>query len=113
MGTVGLNVVEDDGFGRRGPPIEAAVFFCCAEALQNATKHAGRSASVTVQLGERDGWLHFTVDDDGQGFDTRATPRGLGLDNMADRIIALGGRLDVDSGPGRGTRVIGRLPTGT
>jgi signal transduction histidine kinase len=46
--------------------------------------------------------LRFTVSDDGTGYDARHTPMGSGLRNMADRLAALGGRLDVQSAPGQG-----------
>ncbi|HXF71599.1 MAG TPA: ATP-binding protein, partial [Actinomycetota bacterium] len=57
-----------------------------------------------------DGELRFEVEDDGRGFEPAATRRGTGLQNMSDRIEALGGVLEVDSVPGRGTRIHGRLP---
>jgi signal transduction histidine kinase len=50
------------------------------------------------------------VTDDGAGYETARTPLGAGLRNMADRLAALGGRLDVRSAPGHGTTVAGRLP---
>jgi signal transduction histidine kinase len=54
--------------------------------------------------------LRFTTADDGAGYDSRHTPMGSGLRNMADRLAALGGELDVRSAPGSGTTVTGRLP---
>ena len=51
-----------------------------------------------------------TVTDDGRGFDTATTPRGSGLQNMADRVEALGGMLEIRSARGEGTTVAGRLP---
>jgi signal transduction histidine kinase len=101
---------EDHGFGRRSELIESTVFFCCAEALQNATKHAGPDASVVVRLAGGDGWVRFSVEDDGAGFDVPTVRRGLGLDNMRDRVVAAGGRLAIESAPSRGTRVRGHLP---
>ena len=102
--------VEDRGFGRRSQLVETTVFFCCAEALQNAAKHAGPSASATVHLSCSDAWLHFSVEDEGVGFDSGAVARGQGLDNIADRVSAVGGSLAIDSAAGQGTRVTGRLP---
>jgi signal transduction histidine kinase len=86
------------------------VFFCCAEALQNATKHAGPGASASVQLSHSDGWVQFSVEDDGVGFDPDTVARGHGLDNMADRVAAVGGSFGLHSAVGQGTRVSGRLP---
>ena len=71
--------VEDRGFGRRSELVETTVFFCCAEALQNATKHAGASASASVLLSHSDGWVLFSVEDNGAGFDPHTVARGHGL----------------------------------
>ncbi len=103
--------VDADGIGRFSQNTEAAVYFCCLEALQNMAKYAHASqARIAVQ--SRDGALCFTVSDDGTGYDTRHTPMGSGQRNMADRIAALGGRLEVRSAPGSGTTITGRLPLG-
>lgn len=95
---------------RYTPEVEAAVYFCCVEALQNATKYAGDGASAMVKLWEDAGGLLFEVADDGAGFDVSKTGAGAGLTNMADRLGAVGGRLVVDSTPGGGTRVNGAVP---
>ena len=58
----------------------------------------------------RGGTLGFTVSDDGAGYDTRRTPMGSGQRNMADRLAALGGQLEVRSAPGQGTTVTAHLP---
>ena len=102
--------VEDRGFGRRSELVETTAFYCCAEALQNATKHAGPGASAVVRLGHGDGWVHFSVRDDGAGFDPDTVVRGQGLDNLRGRVAAAGGSLVIDSTPGAGTCVAGRLP---
>ena len=102
--------VEDRGFGRRSELIETTVFFCCAEALQNATKHAGPGASASVVLRHSDGWLQFSVEDDGLGFDPATVARGRGFDNMNERVAAVGGSLALVSAAGQGTRVSCRLP---
>ena len=103
--------VEANGNGRYPPELEAAVYFCCLEALQNAVKHAGRNARVTVRVWEESGALLFDVTDDGVGFDPsdRRQP-GAGFTNMGDRVGAIGGSLGVQSALGRGTRVSGRIP---
>jgi signal transduction histidine kinase len=101
--------VEADGIGRSSQDAEAAVYFCCLEALQNTSKYANPTqACVTLQA--QNGALRFTTADDGAGYDSRHTPMGSGLRNMADRLAALGGELDVRSAPGSGTTVTGRLP---
>jgi signal transduction histidine kinase len=101
--------VEADGVGRFGQDTEAAVYFCCLEALQNTAKYA-RATQACICLQAQDGTLRFTVSDDGAGYDISHTPLGSGQRNMADRLAALGGRLEVRSAPGQGTTITGYLP---
>jgi signal transduction histidine kinase len=101
--------VEAEGVGRYSQEIEAAVYFCCLEALQNVQKYA-EAGGTTVRLSSRDGELTFEIQDDGQGFDPTTIKGGTGLTNMADRLDALGGGVDVHSEPGRGTLLRGRVP---
>jgi signal transduction histidine kinase len=101
--------VEADGITRYSQEAEAAVYFCCLEALQNVAKYAD-ATRVTISLSGRNGELKFAVADDGCGFDADTTPLGAGLQNMADRLAALGGSIDVRSPPGEGTTVAGRIP---
>ena len=100
--------IEPDGVGRYPQEVEAAVYFCALEALQNVAKYAEASRAV-IRLAERDGWLTFEVDDDGRGFDPSVTRYGTGLQGMADRLDALGGTIETESAPGSGTVVRGRL----
>jgi signal transduction histidine kinase len=102
--------IRDDGLRRHAEGLELTVYFCCLEALQNAAKHAGPGASAVVRLGEdRDG-VHFSVEDNGVGFDPDAVEHAGGLTNLADRAAAAGGKLRIESGPGRGARVSGSIP---
>jgi len=103
--------VHPDGVGRYGSDVEAAVYFCCLEALNNVAKYASAS-SVEIRLRQNEGELRFEVADDGVGFDTAAARNGSGLQGMSDRLDAIGGRLDVVSAPGAGTTVMGRLSVG-
>ena len=96
-----------DDTQRASREIETAVYFCCLEALQNASKYAGEGASATITLGQ-DGALNFTVADDGIGFDQPS--EGHGLQNMRDRIGALGGEVLIVSAPGEGVSVSGSVP---
>ncbi len=98
-----------DGVGRYRPDVEAAIYFCCMEALQNAAKHAP-GAAVRVHLEHDGAALYLTVDDDGPGLPSGATGRGHGLENMADRLGAVGGTLELTTGPTGGTRVRGEVP---
>ncbi len=102
--------VASDGIGRYALDLEAAVYFCCLEALQNAAKHAGAGASVNVRLSEADGQVQFTVADDGSGFEPGPIGSSSGLQNMSDRIGALGGELHIASSPGQGTTMSGSVP---
>lgn len=96
---------------RRYPEeLEAAVYFCCLEAVQNAGKYAGPDATVSVRVCADDDRLRFEVRDDGVGFDVESAVGGHGFVNMADRLGAVGGRLDVRSVPGQGTAVCGEVP---
>jgi signal transduction histidine kinase len=101
--------VQAPGITRYPQDVEAAVYFCVLEALQNVSKYA-EAPAARVTLGHDGQRLTFTVADDGRGFDPAAAPAGSGVQGMADRLAALGGTLDVSSAPGRGTRVTGRLP---
>jgi len=98
-----------DGVGRFSPDIEAAVYFCCLEALQNAAKHAPESR-VEIQVWEEEGGLLFTVADDGPGFHADTARAGHGFMNMSDRLGAIGGSVRWDSTPGDGSTVRGSIP---
>jgi signal transduction histidine kinase len=103
----------DATLDRRYPAeLEAAVYFSCLEALQNVAKYADASRA-TVRIRADGAAISFEVVDDGRGFDPSANGYGTGLQGIADRLGALEGTLAVDSAPGRGTTVRGRLPAGT
>jgi signal transduction histidine kinase len=101
--------VHAEGLGRFPQDVEAAVYFSCLEALQNIAKYADTNvASIELTDGGRS--VTFIVTDEGRGFDPAVAGHGTGLQGIADRLAALGGRLDVVSAPGAGTRVTGVLP---
>jgi signal transduction histidine kinase len=102
--------VAAEGVERYPQDLEAAVYFCVLEALQNVAKYAGATqAEVRLAGSGRD--LTFEVTDDGAGFDPESRGYGTGLQGMADRLHAHGGSLDVRSAPGAGTTVVGWLPS--
>jgi signal transduction histidine kinase len=101
--------VDADGIGRYPQEVEAAVYFCCLEALQNLQKYA-RAADAEIRLRTGDGRFRFEIDDDGVGFDVATTTKGSGLTNMIDRLDARGGEVQVISSLGNGTRLCGSLP---
>jgi len=101
--------VAADGIGRHPSELEAAVYFCCLEALQNAGKHAP-GATVQIMLEEDLEELRFTVSDDGPGFDVATATGGHGFVNMSDRVGAIGGTVDWRSEPGQGSTIAGRVP---
>jgi signal transduction histidine kinase len=100
-----------NGSGRYASEIEAAVYFCCLEALQNIAKYA-EAGDATIRLGRSNGDLTFEVQDDGRGFD-QENVSGSGLTNMRDRVEAVGGTLQVSSTPGSGTTIRGTIPVGS
>jgi signal transduction histidine kinase len=109
--SVRLETQSELAAARFAPEVEAAVYFCCLEALQNTTKHAADS-SVAVHVSDENGWLVFSVRDDGPGFDPTSQPRAAstGLESMADRLAAIDGELEVRSVVGQGTTIRGRVP---
>jgi signal transduction histidine kinase len=102
--------VRSDGIGRYPQDIEAAVYFCVLEALNNVAKYA-EATTAEVSLAQIDGQLLFAVIDDGKGFNTTETSYGTGVQGMADRLDAIGGALEVVSRKGEGTTIEGRIPT--
>jgi signal transduction histidine kinase len=94
---------------RQPREVEGAVYFCCLEALQNVAKYAEASC-VKLRVWTQDSTLAFQVKDDGKGFDPATAVRSSGLQNMRDRLEALGGSLLVRSAPASGTTVEGRVP---
>jgi signal transduction histidine kinase len=102
--------VKADATRRYPGEVEAAVYFCCLEALQNTAKHGGAAARATVRVWEEQGALRFEVADDGGGFPGGAPPAGAGLSGMRDRVGALGGRLAIGSPDGGGATVAGTIP---
>lgn len=88
--------------------VATAVFRVVQEALTNVARHAGAS-QVTVAIDEADDAIGLIVHDNGRGF-AAAAGKTFGLLGMRERIAMLGGHLEIDSQPGRGTRIVARIP---
>ena len=106
----GLNIAVDADAACDDLPEEhrTCIYRAVQEAMNNAARHA-QARSVRVIVRREAGKVRFSVQDDGQGFDTRYT-RGLGLLGMEERVRRLGGALTVESQPGRGATVSAELP---
>jgi signal transduction histidine kinase len=104
--------VRVENVGRYPQDVEAAVYFCTLEALNNVAKYSG-ATRAEVRLAQANGSLTFEVIDDGAGFDPEETAYGTGLQGMVDRLDALGGRIDVRSARGSGTTITGVVPVAT
>jgi signal transduction histidine kinase len=101
---------------RLPPEVETAAYRIVQEALTNVVRHA-RASKVQVEVRRDDSTVRAVIRDDGQGFDVAATlarrgDRGLGLIGMRERVEALGGKLSIESSPGRGTEVSLTIPVG-
>ena len=90
--------------------MEAAIYFCCLEALQNVAKYADAS-SARVRLAGGARTVTFEVTDDGSGFDPARTALGTGVQGMRDRLEALGGTFHIESSTDSGTTVRGTITT--
>lgn len=111
--------VDFHGIGLEGvrlpAPVETALYRVTQEALTNVLKHAGASR-VSVVLQRSPGQVAVVVEDDGRGFDpdspatAMSAERRLGVLGMRERVALVGGTLTIESGPGRGTTVIARVP---
>jgi two-component system sensor histidine kinase DegS len=110
--------VTENGLARPlGPPLANYVFRAVKELMNNALKH-GHAAEIIVAAHWEPNGLRIVVDDDGSGFDAHAalTPesrRGLGLAGIEERLASLGGRLNIESAPGQGSRIILEIPLRT
>jgi signal transduction histidine kinase len=102
--------VSADDVGFSEPEVELAVYLCCLELMQNAAKHAGPETSAIIRLRRDASELAFSVEDDGRGFDPRATAPGAGLTGIQDRIHSVGGHLEIVAEPGVGTTATGVVP---
>lgn len=87
------------------------VYRCLQSLLQNLMRHA-QATMCEVRIGVHEDELVVTIDDNGCGFEPKLVVRGLGLRSVQARVAAHGGRVMVDSSPGRGAFVSLHLPLG-
>jgi signal transduction histidine kinase len=98
----------ESSLDRRLPaPVEATAYFVVSEALANVAKHS-KARAVTIGADAPDGVLTVEVADDGVG--GADITRGSGLRGLADRVAAVGGTLEIDSSPRRGTTLTCSIP---
>ncbi|MCC6766537.1 MAG: PAS domain S-box protein [Deltaproteobacteria bacterium] len=95
---------------RLGDDVEVAVYRIVQEAITNALRHAN-AHEIVVTLAAAEGVLTVEIRDDGGGFEPQTRQRdALGLVSMEERALAIGGRMQVVSAPGRGTTILVTCP---
>lgn len=105
-----ISFTHDDVPSPLEPEVMLCLFRVVQESLQNAIKYSN-ARTVSVHLNRGPDGLTVSVEDDGSGFEVdEAWTKGLGLASMAERVDALGGALEIRSGPGLGTRVTATIP---
>jgi signal transduction histidine kinase len=102
-----VEVKGDVGEGRLAPQLEATLYFVAAEAITNAVKHSN-GKHICLALERLPGAVTMDVSDDGDG--GADLSRGTGLRGLSDRVAAVGGRLQVQSNHGGGTRIHSEIP---
>jgi signal transduction histidine kinase len=99
--------------GRLQSDLETLAYRVVQEGLNNIAKHAAATRAQVLARRER-GELQLVIADDGRGFDSPAPEGdGSGLRGMRDRVELFGGRIDIGSRPGKGTRIVARVPCGS
>jgi PAS domain S-box-containing protein len=102
----------EDGFPEELPEeVSVELLRVLREALTNARRHSG-ARNVEVRLGAESEALVAVVIDDGRGFHSASTRPGVGLVGMDERVEGLGGKIEVSSRPGEGTKVTVKVPLG-
>ena len=97
-------------FDRLAPTLENAIYRICQEGLANACEHS-QSEKVRVSLSQRGDRVRIEIRDWGIGFDTKAIPKShFGLEGIRQRVRLLGGKWNIRSSPGNGTRIVVELP---
>jgi signal transduction histidine kinase len=101
---------SDSELDGRSNEIRTTVYRVVQEGLTNIARHAVDATRVSVVIGMSEQTLYLVIEDNGRGFDPAATPLGLGLAGMRERLLLVGGRLTVESSDSTGTTVFARIP---
>jgi signal transduction histidine kinase len=108
----GISVDFHSALGETRLPgeVESALYRVVQESLTNIVKHADAS-KVSVSIARRESAVAAVIEDDGRGFDPRATRGdGIGLLGMTERLALIGGRVEIESRPGAGTTLVAEVP---
>jgi signal transduction histidine kinase len=100
----------DSDLDRRSNEIRTTIYRVIQEGLTNVAKHARDATNVSVVIGTAEHTLHLTIEDDGRGFDPTALSSRLGLAGMRERLLLVGGQLNIESSPSTGTTIFARIP---
>jgi signal transduction histidine kinase len=100
----------DAALDKRPDEMRTTIYRVVQEALTNIAKHATKATFVSIVIGDVDGTLRLTIEDNGCGFDPAASYSRLGLAGMRERLLLVGGDLEIESSPGAGTTIFARIP---
>ena len=110
LGDIDIRFTHDVKFDRLAPPLETAVFRIVQECLTNARRHS-QSDKVHVELAQTNGQIKLRVEDWGTGFLPDSVAQNcFGLEGVQERTRLFGGKINIDSAPGKGTRISVELP---
>ena len=107
--SVAVDLEATIGDGRLPADVETTMYRIVQEALTNVAKHAG-ATRVSILVTRKENAAVVVVEDDGEGFDPEHPTTGLGLSGIRERIALVGGRLRVETGPGKGTTIAAEIP---
>ena len=100
----------DANLDNRSNEIRTTIYRVIQEGLTNIAKHATGAKQVSIVIGVSEGTLHLTIEDDGSGFDSGALSSRLGLAGMRERLLLVGGQLNIESSAASGTTIFARIP---
>lgn len=101
---------SDPDLDKRSNEIRTTIYRIVQEGLTNVARHATDATHVSVVIGLQDSTLHLMIEDNGRGFDHTALSSRLGLAGMRERLLLVGGVLQIESTPSTGTTIYARIP---